>query len=118
MKKLLFMALIGIGGAVFLKGGYLTVTPDNQVHVASWTVPLPADVQNSPILGMVATMAGLRTASQPNIGDPRYGATQPARPALPNVTSATSIYNPNPPAAAPTQVTDQFNAVAKALRGQ
>jgi hypothetical protein len=115
MKKLLFFMLLAFGGAMFLKGGYVSVTPDNQVHVAGWIVPLPASVQNSPVMGMLTMMARMQTAPPAN-ADPRYAAAP--RPAVPVVTSAASTYNANAPATGPAQGGDQFSAVSKALRGQ
>ena len=64
MKKLLFLMVVGFGGTMLVKGNYVTISPDNQVRVAGWAVPLPASVQSSPVLGMVSTML------QGNLGPP------------------------------------------------
>jgi hypothetical protein len=117
MKKLLFMAAIVIGGSMVVRGGYVKVTPDNQVRVAGWTVPLPASVQSSPIMGMVALLIN-QAAPQANAGDQRSAAAQYVRPPLPNVTSATSAYSANAPGNGQMQGGDQFGAASKALRGQ
>jgi hypothetical protein len=117
MKKMLIMAVIVIGGGTFLKHN-LVVTPNGQVTVAGWNVPVPAAVQSSPLYSMVMMVASMQAAGQPAAGDPRHGAGQPARPAMPNVTSAASTYNPNPQPAASGGTSDQFNAVTRALHGQ
>ena len=115
MKKLLFMAALVIGGSFILRGGYVTVAPDHQVRVAGWTVPLPASVQSSPIMGAVALLIN-QAAPPANVGDQR-SAAQNIRPPVPNVTSATSTYSANAPANG-QQAGDQFGAASKALRGQ
>src|SRR5258708_11551213 len=56
MKKMLFLMVVGFGGAMLVKGGHVTITPDNQVRVAGYNVPLPAAVQNSPVMGMITTL--------------------------------------------------------------
>jgi len=117
MKKLLFMAALVIGGSMVLKGGYVKVTPDNQVRVAGWTVPLPASVQSSPIMGAVAMMINAQAAPQANASDQRSAAAQYVRPSVPNVTSGTTTYSANAPANG-QQGADQFGAATKALRGQ
>jgi hypothetical protein len=117
MKKLLFMAVVGIGGFMFLKGN-VSVTPDNQVRVAGWAVPVPPDVQNSPLMAVVAMAIRLHTTPPP---DARYGAAQPGQPALPplpTVTSATATYGANVPSTGPVPGADLFGSTAKALRGQ
>jgi hypothetical protein len=93
MKKILFLMVIGFGGSMLFKNGYVTISPDNQVKVAGWAVPLPAAVQSSPVMGMVTTLL------QGNLGP--TGA-----PGKPGAAGA------NNPAA---KASDQFSAVAKAL---
>jgi hypothetical protein len=117
MKKLLFMAVLGIGGTMFVKQE-VSISPDSQVRVAGWTVPLPPSVQNSPVMGMVTMMARLQTTPPASPPDPRSGAAQHTRPAVPNVTSVAGTYNANAPSAGQSPGGDQFGAVAKALRGQ
>jgi hypothetical protein len=117
MKKLLFMAALVIGGSYVLRGGYVKVAPDNQVRVAGWTVPLPASVQSSPIMGMVAMLIN-QAAPPANAGDQRPAAAQYVRPPVPNVTSATNTYSANAPGNGQVQGGDQFGAATKALRGQ
>jgi hypothetical protein len=114
MKKLLFLMVVGFGGTMLLKGNYVTISPDNQVRVAGWAVPLPASVQASPVMGMVSTMLQGNLAPPPPA--PASAAPRPGPPLLPNVTSAVSTYSANPPRAGQTQGGDQFNAVAKAIR--
>jgi len=117
MKKLLFLMVLGFGGAMLVKGGHVTISSDNQVRVAGYAVPLPATVQNSPVFGMVTTllMGQLGPTAQVTSVPARPGA--PGYPAMPNVTSTAGTYNANAPhAAAPVGGTDQLTAVAKALR--
>jgi hypothetical protein len=120
MKKLLFLMVVGFGGTMLLKNGYVTMSPDNQIRVAGWAVPIPASVQASPVMGMVSTLL------QGNLG-PAATTTAQARPGaqvpppMPTVTSTLSTYNGNAPngnapRAGQTQGADQYNAVAKALR--
>jgi hypothetical protein len=116
MKKMLIMAVIVIGGGVFLKHN-LVVTPNGQVTVAGWDVPVPAAVQSSPLYSMVMMLASMQAAGQPAAGDSRH-AGQPERPAVPNVTSAVGTYNSNPQPVASGGSSDQFSAVARTLRGQ
>ena len=111
MKKLLFLMVVGFGGTMLVKGNYVTISPENQVRVAGWAVPLPASVQTSPIMGMVSTMLQGNLAPQP-----ASAAARPGVPAMPNVTSAVSTYNANAPRGGQPQSSDQFNAVNKALR--
>lgn len=119
MKKLFFMMLVGVGIAS-LKG-HVTITPDNQIHLASWSFPVPAAVQSSPIYPMLATvmMGQLQAPGQAAAASqPYYGTAQPgqvARPALPNVTNASGTYNPNAPTAGQGQAGDPFNAAARGL---
>jgi hypothetical protein len=114
MKKLLFMMVVGFGGTMLFKQGYVAITPDNQVRVAGWAVPLPPSVQASPIMGMINTLFQGNLGPQMTNAAPRPGARVP--PPLPTVTSAVGTYNANVPIAGQTQGSDQFNAVAKALR--
>jgi hypothetical protein len=108
---LLFIMVVGFGGTMLVKGNHVTISPENEVRVAGWTVPLPASVKASPILGMVGTMLqGGNLAAQP-----ASAAVRPGPPALPNVTSTVSTYNANAPRPAQTQG-DPFNAANKALR--
>ncbi len=118
MKKLLFIMVVGFGGAMLIKGGHVTVTPDNQVRVVGYSVPLPAAVQNSPVFGIV--VAGLIGQSSGNsqaaAAPSRPGAPKP--PAVPAVTSTAGTDNANSPRAAQGAQSDQFNAAARAIRGQ
>jgi hypothetical protein len=119
MKKMLFMAVLVIGGGSFLKN-HMVVMPNGQIFISGWAVPVPPAVQNSPIMGLVTMLAGM-TTSQTGAPDPRYGAAQPARPAMPNVTSTNGTYNANAPAASGAGggqggASDQLSTVAKALR--
>jgi hypothetical protein len=116
MKKLLFLMVIGFGGTMLVKGGHVTITPSNQVIVAGYQIPLPESVQSSPLLGIVGSMVRLQVNPQTNAVDARYGAVQPARAALPNVTPVTNTYNANASGAGSANGTDQLSAVAKALR--
>jgi len=113
MKKLLFLMVVGFGATMAVKGHYVTVTQDNQVRVAGWTVPLPSSIQSSPIMGMLGMLVNMQASPQAGSTDTRYGA---ARPGLPNVTSGTSTYNANAPVTGPAQGSDALAAVAKALR--
>jgi hypothetical protein len=112
MRKLLFLAVVLFGGAMFLKSN-ASITPDNQVRVASWTFPIPAAVQNSPVMGLVNTMLLGRLDSTGPTARPG-GATPPS---LPVVTTANGTYDANRPSTGRPQSADQFNAAAKALRG-
>jgi hypothetical protein len=118
MKKMLFLMVVGFGGAMLVKGGHVTITPDNQVRVAGYNVPLPAAVQNSPVMGMITTlfMGQLAPATQMTGVAGRPGA--PGIPAMPNVTSTAGTYNGNAPrpAAPVAGGGDQLSAVARALR--
>jgi hypothetical protein len=123
MKKILFLMVVGFGGAMLVKGGHVVVTPDNQVRVAGYNVPLPPAVQNSPVFGMITTlfMGQLGPTAQTTGAPGRPGA--PGFPAMPNVTSTAGTYNANAPAAGVpragnplTGASDQPTAVAKALR--
>ena len=118
MKKLLFLLVVGFGGAMLVKGGHVTIAPDNQVRVAGYAVPLPPAVQNSPIFGMVTTllMGQLGPTAQMTGAPARPGA--PGFPAMPNVTSTAGTYSANAPrAAGPAAGTgDQLSTVARALR--
>src|SRR6185312_11058183 len=97
MKKMLFMAVLVIGGGAFMKNN-LHVSPDGQVRLAGWLVPIPPSVQNSPVMGMITMMAQMQAAphggpqgAAPQAAiDPRTGAPQAVRPAVPNVTSGTT----------------------------
>jgi hypothetical protein len=122
MKKLLFLAVLGLG-AMSLKGN-VSLTPDNQVHVfSSWAFPVPAVIQSSPLYAMVSTMMTGQLGPIPQMtvtpAAPQYRtAAQPVRPALPNVTSAAGTYNANAPTPGSTSGGDPFGATSKALRGQ
>jgi hypothetical protein len=117
MKKLLFVLVIGFGGAMMVKTGKVTVTPDKQVMVAGFHVPLPEAVQNSPVFGMVTDQ--LPQASS------RAGAAArtPARPVLPIVSNANGSFDANASGSTsgshsgPATAADSLSAVAKALRG-
>ena len=119
MKKMLFFMVVGFGGAMLVKGGHVVITPDNQVRIAGYTVPLPAAVQNSPIMGMVNTMF-MGQLGGPAQATAAAAPGRPGFPAMPNVTSTAGTYNVNAPrAAAVSPVTgagDQLSSVAKALR--
>jgi hypothetical protein len=122
MKKLLILMLAGLGGTMLIKNGHVTITPENNVRVVGYTVRLPDAVKNSPLMGLV--MTGLMNQAPP---PPQTAvlASRPAaavRPMLPSVTSAANTYSANAPTAhapnaTPTMAADQFNAVAKVLRG-
>ena len=56
MKKMLFLMVVGFGGAMLVKGGHVTITPENQLRVAGYNVPLPVAVQNSPVMGIITTL--------------------------------------------------------------
>jgi hypothetical protein len=123
MKKLLFLMVAGF--TVFSLKDRVALTPDNQVHVASWSFPVPAMIQSSPVYMMVTTVmqGSPGPASQASAGpgaaaNPQYRTAQPVRPALPNVTSTNGTYNANPAPAGAANGADQFSAVAKALRTQ
>ncbi len=117
MKKLLFVLVVGFGAAMLVKNGKVTVTPDKQIQVAGYQVPLPEAVHNSPIFGMV--VAQLPQAASKVAASP--GA--PVRPLMPIVSSATGSFNANASGSAsasrtgPTTGADGFSAAAKALRG-
>jgi hypothetical protein len=116
MKKLLFVMVVGFGAAMLVKNGKVTVTPDNQIQVVGFAIPLPNAVQQSPIMGMVT---GMLPAAAP----PGAGTGVPARPMMPVVTSVSSTFNPNisgranAPAGGMATGADGFSAAAKALRG-
>jgi hypothetical protein len=121
MKKLLFLMVVGFGGTMLVKGGHVTITPDNQVRVAGYPLPLPDAVQNSPILGMIGGMMRLQAPVQAGVADPRYAVAQPARPPVPTISSVNGTYNANAPSApapgvGPAGIADTFNSVAKALK--
>ncbi len=119
MKKMLFFMVVGFGGAMLVKGGHVVITPDNQVRVAGYTVPLPPAVQNSPVMGMVTTLF-MGQLGGPVQATAAAAPGRPGYPALPNVTSTVGTYNPNAPRAAAAGpaggASDQLSAVAKALR--
>jgi hypothetical protein len=116
MKKLLFVMVVGFGVTMLVKSGKVTVTPDNQIQVVGFALPLPTAVQQSPIMGMVT---GMLPASAP----PNAGAYGQARPVLPVVSSASGTFNPNisgranAPTGGMATGADGFSAAAKALRG-
>jgi hypothetical protein len=121
MKKLLFLAVLGLG-AMSLKG-HVSLTPDNQVHVFSnWAFPVPA-VMSSPLYTMVSTMMTGQLGPIPRMAvapaaSQYRAAAQPVRPALPNVTSAAGTYNANAPIAGSASGGDSLGATSKELRGQ
>jgi hypothetical protein len=117
MKKLLFVIVVGFGAAMLVKNGKVTVTPDNQVQVIGFAVPLPNAVQQSPIMGMVTSML-------PTSAPAGAGAGVPPRPMMPVVTSASGTFDANAPGRANAQQPGGmatsaagFSAAAKALRG-
>ncbi len=119
MKKLLFMIVV-FGGIMSLKGN-VSLTPDNQVHLSRWSFAVPPAVQASPFYSMVSLAMSQSLTPTPvsavtgSAMAPRNGAAQPLRPAMPNVTNTNGTYNANAPSG-PTQETDQFATVTKALR--
>jgi hypothetical protein len=119
MKKLLVMMVVGFGAAMLVKHGQVTITPDRQIQVVGYNVPLPDAVQNSPIMGYVTTMlmGQLPQASQTASRYPG-GA---ARPMLPMVTSVSGTFNGNASSssnsAGPVTGAAGFDAATKALRG-
>jgi hypothetical protein len=120
MKKLLFLMVVGFGGAMLVKGGHVTITPENQVKVANYTLPIPAAVQNSPVFGMVTTlfMGQLGPTAEATAAPGRTGT--PGVPSMSNVSAAAGSYNSSGgrtgAPAAPSAASDQLTAVAKALR--
>jgi hypothetical protein len=122
MKKLLVMMLAGIGGTMLIKNGHVTITPENNVRVVGYTVRLPDAVKNSPLMGLVMTGLMNQAGPQPLTGALAGRSAAAVRPMLPSVTSTANTYSANAPSghapnAAPTMALDQFNAVAKVLRG-
>ena len=115
MKKLLLVMLVGFGAAMLVKHGQVTLSPDNQLRVVGFAVPLPEAVQRSPILGLIAGM--LPTTSTVAAATPGT----PGRPAMPIVTSASNTFDANTSGGASSgnmaTGADGFNAAAKALRG-
>jgi hypothetical protein len=117
MKKLLFILVLGFGGAMLFKSGQVTATPDRHIQVAGYQVPLPEAVQNSPVYGMVIEQLP-QTASKVAASP---GA--PARPLMPIVSSANGSFDANTSGRAsaarggPATGADGFSAAAKALRG-
>jgi hypothetical protein len=113
MRGLLLVIVVLLSGAVVLKGN-VGVTPDNHLRVATWVIPVPLVVQNSPVMALVTTM--LPGRSDPTSACAQLGAA--AVPPLPSVTTATGTYNDNRPSTGRSQPAAQFDTVAKALRGQ
>src|SRR5258708_10790783 len=117
MKKLLFVMVVGFGAAMLVKNGQVTITPDKQIQIVGYNVPLPDAVQNSRVLGMV--LGQLPEASSKPGGSP----AAPVRPVLPIVNSANGSFNANTSGSAsasrsgPATGADGFSAAAKALRG-
>jgi hypothetical protein len=118
MKKLLLVMLIGFGAAMLVKNGQVTVSPDRQIMVVGYPVPLPDAVQNSPVLAMM--LGQLPNAPSRAGGSPASAA---ARPALPIVNSANGSFDPNVSGSlsssrgGPATGAEGFSAAAKALRG-
>lgn len=117
MKKLLFVLVVGFGAAMMVKHGQVAVTPDKQVMIAGFHVPLPEAVQNSPVFGMVTDtlpQASSRAGVAP---------ATPARPVLPIVSSANGSFDANASGSmsgsrgGPETGAAGFSAAAKALRG-
>jgi hypothetical protein len=117
MKKLLLVMVIGFGAAMLVKNGQVTVSPDRQIMVVGYPVPLPDAVQNSPVLAMM--LGQLPNAPSRAAGSP--GAA--TRPALPIVNSANGSFDPNSSGSlsssrgGPATGAEGFSAAAKALRG-
>jgi hypothetical protein len=111
MLKLLFIAVVLLGCAVVLKGN-VSFTADNQVQVASWTIPIPQAVQNSPVLGLVKAVLTVHSEQAAASAGP------PPPPPLPTVTTVNGTYGGTRPASGPAQPAAQFDTVAKAIRGQ
>ena len=117
MKKLLVVMLVGFGAAMLVKHGQVAVTPDNQIQVVGFAVPLPNAVQQSPLMGIVASLLPSSSAPAASAGN-----SAPQRPMMPAVSSAWSTYNPNArsdaSAGGATEGADALSAAAKAIRGQ
>ena len=123
MKKILFMMVVIGGGAMLIKGCHVSVTPENQVRVMGWALPIPESIQSSPTMAIAATLLRAQLPAEANGADSRPVAANATamRPGVPNITSTNGTYNAN--AAAPARpvggIADgasQLNAVAKALR--
>jgi len=112
MRKLLFFLVLMFGGAFLLKGN-VSITSDSQLRVASWTFPIPAAIQNSPVMGYVNTVLLGRLG--PNEASARPGTPTP--PPLPMVNTPTGTFNANQPNTGRPQGTDPFDDATKALRG-
>ena len=115
MKKLLVVILVLFGGAMFVKN-YVSITRDNQIQVASWTFPIPAAIQNSPVMGYVNTMVLGRLGTSP-VASANARPGVPAPPPLPIVTSGTSTFDANRSSAGSPQGAPQFDSTARALSG-
>ena len=120
MKKLLLVMVIGFGAAMLVKNGQVTVSPDRQIMVVGYPVPLPDAVQNSPVLAM---MLGQLPNAPSRAGGSPAAAAPAARPALPIVNSANGSFDPNMSGglsssrSGPATGAEGFSAAAKALRG-
>jgi hypothetical protein len=116
MKKLLFVMVVGFGAAMLVKNGQVTVSRDNQIVVAGFAVPIPDAVQQSPIMGILASML-------PHSATASAGPGVPQRPIMPAVSSASGTFDANTsgranaPAGGMATGADGFSAAAKALRG-
>ena len=114
MKKLLFVMVVGFSAAMLVKSGQVTASPDNQIHVAGFAVPLPNAVRQSPIMGVVASMLPASA---------RDGAGAGARPVMPVVSSGSGTFDANSsgranaPGGGLATGASGFSAAAKALRG-
>jgi hypothetical protein len=116
MKKLLFVMVVGFGAAMLVKNGQVTVSRENQIVVAGFAVPVPDSVQQSPIMGIVASVL-------PHSAPPSAGPVAPSRPIMPVISSASGTFDANTsgranaPAGGMATGADGFSAAAKALRG-
>ncbi|MSP02592.1 MAG: hypothetical protein EXR07_16315 [Acetobacteraceae bacterium] len=120
MRTFLFLVVLAVGGAWYLKGN-VSLMPDDHVRSTGLSLSNLGGAQVSGLIGMATSMlfgAGQNQSQAPGVNGPSGGgqqsvATGPARapvakpPALPAVTSATGTYITPPPGAAPA------NGVAK-----
>lgn len=116
MKKLLVVMVVAFGAAMLAENGQITVSRDNQIVVAGFAVPVPDAVQQSPIVGIVASVL-------PHSAPASAGPGVPPRPIMPVVISASGTFDANTsdranaPAGGMASGADGFSAAAKALSG-